>query len=227
MGGGPGSTLSTVNYSVQTNDGTTGALSGSGAINVKTDGGASASGDITGNLIGSAAVGSGAACGGGCSGIFVNQRNGGVLTTNIIGNIIRHVDSSGIYVSGGQDSGFGAGRVNAVVTGNLIQDPDGVAPAQAIAVQSGIISGDANCFGLTLGGTVVPGGYPSTTANAKNRIVGSWDPPPGSTGTEVILYRAFATAALRIPGYDGSGATWVNARNEITISTAPTSFSRA
>jgi len=206
----------TVNYSVQNNDGTTGALSGSGAINLKTDNGGTLTGDVTSNLIGSGAVGSGAVCGGGCSGLFVNQRQGGSLTANIVGNTIRHVDSSGIFFSGGQDSSFGAGKMNVVITGNLIQDPDGAAPAQAIAGQSGIISGDVNCLAATIGGLTVPGAYPSTAADAKNRIVGNWDPTPGSLGNEIFLFRAIATAFFRIPGLVGGSTPWVTARNEIT-----------
>ena len=139
-----------VTYSVQGDDGTTGVVSGSGAINLKTDNGGTLTGDVTSNLIGNGAVGSGAVCGGGCSGL-INQRQGGSLTANIVGNTIRHVDSSAIFFSGGQDSGFGAGKMNVVITGNLIQDPDGAAPAQAIAGLSGIISGDANCVAANPG----------------------------------------------------------------------------
>jgi hypothetical protein len=204
-----------VTYSVQTNDGATGALSGSGAINIKTDNAGVASGDITSNTIGNNNVGSGAVCGGGCSGLFINQRQGGSLTANIVGNTIRHVDSSGIFFSGGQDSSFGAGKMNVTVTGNLIRDPDGVAPAQAIASVSGVISGDTNCLSATVGGLTTPGSYPSTAADAKNQILGNWDPTPGSAGNEIILVRSISTAFLRIQGLVGGATAWVTARNDM------------
>ncbi len=211
-----------VTYSVQNNTMVAGVLSGSGAINVKTDNGGDASGDITSNTIGNNSVGSGAACGGGCSGMFINQRQGGTLNTNVIGNTIRHVDASGISASGGQDSSFGAGKFNLVISGNLIQDPDGAAPAQAISLVSGVISGDLNCLTATVGGTVVPGAYPSTTPNAKNQINGSWDPPPGSLGNEIILFRSISTATFNLPGLAGStasaAATFVAGNNDITDS---------
>jgi hypothetical protein len=208
----------TNNFTLTNNSGTAGVLSGSNAINIKTDNAdlagtpSVASGTISGNTIGSSAVGSGAVCGGGCSGIVVAQRDGGTVSVNITGNTIRHTDAQGIQITGGNSYAGNPGKVVATITGNLIKDPDGGVLA-GIHVQAGTQSGDTNCLEATIGGTTNPGVWPSTAANAMNRIEGNWDPttaPTFSAGNEIFIWRRF-TSTLNIPGY--TGAAFVTARN--------------
>jgi hypothetical protein len=208
----------TNSFTLTNNSGTTGVLSGSNAINIKTDNAdlagtpSVATGTISGNTIGSGAVGSGATCGGGCSGIVVAQRDGGTVNVNITGNTIRHTDAQGVQITGGNSYVGNAGKVVATITGNLIKDPDGGVLA-AIHVQAGTQSGDTNCLEATVGGTTNPGAWPSTAANAMNRIEGNWDPttaPTFSAGNEIFIWRRF-TSTLNIPGY--TGAPFVTARN--------------
>jgi hypothetical protein len=212
-------------FTVTGNTGTTGALSGSNAINVKTDNadlagaGSVASGTISGNTIGSAAAGSGASCGGGCSGIMAAQRDGGTMTLNIFNNTIRHVDAQGIQITGGNSFAGNAGKLVATVTGNLIKDPDNtVGTLAAIHVQAGTQSGDTNCMQATIGGTVNPGAWPSSSANAMNSIEGNWDlttAPTFSAGNEIFIWRRF-TSTLNIPGY--TGTAFVSGRNSFNSS---------
>lgn len=214
-----------VDFNVTGNSGATGALSGSNAINIKTDNadlagaGSIAIGNISSNTIGNNNISSGAVCGGGCSGISVHQRHGGTLTANIVGNTIRHVDANGIYITGGSSMSGDGGKLNVVVTGNLIKDPDtvlGVPPLNAINIQSGVVNTDSNCVTATIGGLTNPGTFPSTTANAMNRIEGNWDPTPAGIGNEIFLWERFAATVFNLPGLSGGAAAWVSARNSIT-----------
>jgi putative cofactor-binding repeat protein len=220
-----GGTLMT---NIENNDTLTGVLSGSGAMSVKTDGGSAMTASIRNNRIGSAAVGSGAVCGGGCNGIFVNPRQGGFMDLEIVGNIIEHVDSAAIFVQAGEESGGIYAKADVVITGNLIRNPDGVSPLQAIAMIAGVSSetnGSSTCLAATLGGTVNPGVWPSTTANAMNRIEGNWDPTSGGgAGNEVFNWRRF-TNTFHLPGLSGDPTAWVTARNSFNSGDGTSVFS--
>ncbi|HEU4887230.1 MAG TPA: hypothetical protein VFV49_05040, partial [Thermoanaerobaculia bacterium] len=209
---------STVNFNVTGNNGSTGALSDSNAINIKTDNAdlagpaSNATGTINGNTIGTAAVGSGAECGGGCSGIQVAQQHGGTVTVDIFGNNIRHVDAHGIRFL----SGNGNGKLIANVSGNLIQDPDN-SPVQtlaAIIVAGGTVGADTVCAQATIGGTINPGAWPVTATNNMNRILGNWDPTPGSVGNEIFLWET-GSSTIAVPGASLPISTFVAGRNSI------------
>jgi putative cofactor-binding repeat protein len=218
----------TLNTNIENNDMLTGALSGSGAISVKTDGGSEMTASIRNNRIGNASVGSGAACGGGCNGIFVNPRQGGFMNLEIVGNIIEHVDSAAIFVQPGEQSGGVYAKADVVITGNLIRNPDGSFPLQAIAMIAGVsaeTSGSSTCLAATIGGTVNPGAWPSTTANAMNRVEGNWDPTSGGgAGNEVFTWRRF-TNTFHLPGLSGDPTAWVTTRNSFTSSDGTSVFS--
>ncbi len=194
---------------------------GSGAIIVSGTQQHQISGDIRSNTIGNGTAGSGAFCGGGCNGITVDSNDisaggGGRHDVTIVGNTVRNVDSSGIRVVIGQKS-----KGNVVITGNLVRDPDN-APATtfaAIYAQGGIDASSTSCLAATIGGTVNPGSWPSTTANAMNQIIGGWD--PSGFQSEIFIWRKGGT--FNIPGLVGSTnadvVTFVSARNNISDAT--------
>jgi hypothetical protein len=210
----------TLNTTIQNNDAVAGALSGSGAISVKTDGNSTMTASILGNRIGNAAVGSGAECGGACNGIFINPRQGGFMDLEIIGNVIEHVDARAISVDAGEVSGGVWGKADVVITGNLIRNPDGAITLQAINLTSGI--GEANeaaCLAATVGGAVNPGAWPSTTPGAMNRIEGDW--ATSITGTELRIRRhnggAGSANIFHLPGFGGGDpVAFLTGRNSIT-----------
>ncbi len=215
---------STLNYTIWNNTVVKTDLqtnNGSGAIIVSGTQQHQISGDIRGNTIGNGTAGSGAFCGGGCNGITVDHNDisaagGGRHDVTIIGNTVRNVDSTGIRAVIGQKS-----KGNITITGNLIQDPDG-ATFSAIYVQGGIVAADPSCIAATIGGTVTPGAWPSTTANAMNRIVGSWD--PAGFQSEIFVWRKNTTGGtFNIPGLVGSTnadvVTFLGARNSIPDAT--------
>src|SRR5204863_3501668 len=104
---------------------------------------------------------------------------------------VRHVDGGGIMVQMKRRV-----KSNTVITGNLVMDPDGTAPGQAIFAQEGLGGGTdpgTGCLAVTIGGTVVPASYPSQLPNAKNQTQGSWDPSPGSLGDELFVWRKTGT----------------------------------
>jgi hypothetical protein len=209
----------TANFTI-TNNTYSSKTSGSNAINIKTDNAdlagtpSTATGTISGNTLGTTVVGSGGNCGGGCSGINVAQRDGGTLTVDIKGNTIRHVDAHGIYLSGGNSYTGNAGKLIATVTGNLIKDPDGQVLA-AMHVRSGAMSTDSSCIQATIGGSVNPGTWPSTTNDTFNRIEGNWAPTPNDVGAEIDLWERYAATSLHIPGWSGSVSAYLSARNSI------------
>jgi hypothetical protein len=214
-----------VNYTINNNSGNTGALSGGTAINIKTDNAdiagspSNGSGTIQGNTIGTSGVaGSGASCSGGCSGIAVNQRHGGTLTANIIGNTIQNVDSHAIFATGGESYTGNAGKLEIVITGNLIRQPAALATV-AVEIRSGALTNDTSCVTATIGNSLsAPAGnvWPSTTAGAQNRIEGNWDPTPGGTGNEIFLWERYTNTSFFIPGLSGGAVAHVTARNSIT-----------
>jgi putative cofactor-binding repeat protein len=209
----------TLNTTIEDNDTATGGFSVSGAMAVKTDGASNMTGVIRNNRIGNAAVGSGGTCGGACNGLFINPRQGGFMDLEVVGNTIEHVDGSGIFVQPGEQSGGIYAKADIVITGNLIRNPDGAAPLQAITLVAGVSSDPANsttCLAATVGGTVNPGAWPSTTANAMNRIEGNWDPTAGGgAGNEMFFWRRF-TSTFHLPGFSGDPTAWVTARNSFT-----------
>ena len=96
----------------------------------------------------------------------------------------------------------------------------GVNHGTAVLAEAGVASGQSACLSLTLGGTVVPGAYPSTLAKAKNRITGNFDPTSmGGSGIEVYLQQ-YTGSTYNLPGLVGTTAAQaeahLTARNEIT-----------
>src|SRR5262249_56934106 len=79
------------------------------------------------------------------------------------------------------------------------------------------------CLTATIGGTVVPGSYPSTTANAKNRVEGAWDPIPGSIGEEIFIFQK--TGTFNLPGLSGAADAFVQGHNDIVDNSGPKVFS--
>jgi hypothetical protein len=109
---------------------------------------------------------------------------------------------------------------NVTITGNLIRDPDNTpGTASAISLQGGIVAADTSCIAATIGGTTTPASFPSTTANAKNQVLGSWDPL--GFQSEVVVVRSGGT--FNIAGLVGSAnadvVTFLGARNDIPDAT--------
>ena len=125
------------------------------------------------------------------------------MQLNIVGNTIRHVRQSAIMVLPGQAHLGVWPKVDVVITGNLIQDPEPspADPLSAISIEAGVSASDATCIAATIGGTVDPGAWPSLTANAMNRIIGDW----GQSGAnqEMLLDQILPTVTFRIPGLFG------------------------
>jgi uncharacterized repeat protein (TIGR01451 family) len=213
-------TTSSLNYTVQNNTVVTGALSGSGGIIAGGTQQHQMSGLIQGNTIGTSGVaGSGAKCGGGCTGITVNSSDisasgGGRHDASIIGNTIQRVDASGIFVVIGRKTSG-----NITITGNLVREPDNipVATFAGISVQGGIVPADPCCITATIGGSVTPASYPSTTANAKNRIEGAWD--PSGFQSEIFAQRKGGT--YNLPGLSGAADAFISGNNDIVDNTGP------
>ena len=160
---------------VENNDTLTGALSGTSAMNITTTSGGNLDATVRSNRIGNTNANSGALCNS-CNGIIVLPREGGSMQLNIVGNTIRHVRQSAIMVLPGQAHLGVWPKVDVVITGNLIQDPEPspADPLSAISIEAGVSASDATCIAATIGGTVDPGAWPSLTANAMNRIIGDW-----------------------------------------------------
>ncbi|MFL6247298.1 MAG: hypothetical protein ACJ74H_14800, partial [Thermoanaerobaculia bacterium] len=155
---------------------------------------------ITGNTIGTTGVpGSGASCGGGCSGIFVTAQGSNVFAVQVSNNNIHEVEVNGIRVV----AGLGSSALAATITNNVITDP--VAGALAgIHVQSGTTSTDTTSVCAHIAGNTVSGG---------------WSPD--------IFVRNFAGGStFSLPGYAGLGtdttavANFLIAQNTITTATA-------
>jgi hypothetical protein len=168
---------------------------------------------IRNNRLGNGTPGSGASCGGGCVGIFINPRQGGFMDVEVIGNTIQNVDSRAISVDVAEASAGVWAKSDIVITGNLIRLPHDANVLQAVNLQSGIgEASEATCLAATIGGTVVPGAWPSTAANAQNRIEGDW--ASTITGNELRIRRRTGTT-FHIPGLVGDPLTWLTARNSI------------
>jgi large repetitive protein len=176
----------------------------SNAFNIQRNATSTANVDFTftGNTIGAAGVpGSGAACGGGCSGLAVFALGSGTFNALIDNNVIRQVDLIGIRARSGQ----GSGAMNLTITNNTITEP--VAGAtNGINVQSGTLSADTNATCATITGNTVSGGF-SVDIHVRNNVT--------SAGTTFSL-----------PGYAGAGndlvavANFVKANNTILTATA-------
>jgi VCBS repeat-containing protein len=207
-------TTSNATYTIENNTVTTGALSSSAAIVATATQQHNLDGIIRGNTVGTSGVpGSGAVCGGGCNGITVDHQGSGAGShdVQIIGNTVQRVDSSGIRALI-----LGAAKGNIVITGNLVREPDG-ATFSAIYVQGGTAAASTSCVTATIGGTVTPGGYPSQTPDARNQIIGAWDPL--GFQSEIFVWRKGGT--FNIPGLVGAADAWIGARNDIGDATGP------
>jgi hypothetical protein len=185
----------------------TGPASNNSPFSMLTATGGSMQVQAIGNMIGQDGVAdSGTRCAG-CAGIAVDSRGIGSMTVDLVGNTIQNVDGSAIVVAAGEAA---SKAVNARITGNLIRQPgpSAIASRVAIAIYNGFASGatDAGCMALRLGGAVIPAAWPSTTANAANRIMGVWDTLV--FGTEVRLTQEQSTI-VRLPGLVGPVATFI------------------
>jgi hypothetical protein len=155
---------------------------------------------FTGNTIGAAGVpGSGAACGGGCSGLAVFALGSGTFNALIDNNVIRQVDLIGIRARASN----GSGALNLTITNNTITEA--VAGAtNGINVQSGLLSADTNatCAGIT--GNTVSGGF----------------------SVDIAVRNTSSGSTFSLPGYAGLGtdttavANFIKANNTITTATA-------
>jgi hypothetical protein len=200
---------------IEDNDTVTGALSGTSAMNITTTSGGNLDATVRSNRIGNTNADSGALCNS-CNGIMVLPREGGSMQLNIVGNTIRHVRQSAIMVLPGQAHLGVWPKVDVVITGNLIQDPEPspADPLSAISIEAGVSAGDATCIAATIGGTVNPGAWPSLTANAMNRVIGDW----GQSGAnqEILMDQILPTVTFRLPGLAGDPALFVDARNSFS-----------
>jgi VCBS repeat-containing protein len=174
------------------------------AFNITRNATSSANVDLTftGNTIGAAGVpGSGAACGGGCSGLSVIALGSGTFNALIDNNVIRNVDLIGIRARSGQ----GSGAMNLTITNNTITEPAAFA-TNGINVQSGTLSADTNATCATITGNTVSGAW-TADIHVRNNVT--------SAGTTFSL-----------PGYAGAGndltavANFIKANNTITTATA-------
>lgn len=222
---GAGGSQGTLTYNLWNNtvvksNGTT--ANGSGAIIASGTQNHRMTGDIRGNTIGNANIGSGAFCGGACNGITVDQNDisngGGGQNVTIIGNTIQHVDGTAI------SAGFGANsKSNVTITGNLLQNPDNSVNGNGVNTFAGIYAhiisnGNANtCLAATIGGGTVTGSWPSLTAGAPNRLVGAW----GGPGDFGIFVWQRLSATFKLPGFSGGATAWVQGRNSFSGVTNP------
>lgn len=184
----------------------------SNAINVVRSSGATGvvEATITGNTIGTSGVpGSGASCGGGCSGIQVTSAGTNAFRLLVSNNDIREVEANGIRVF----ANSGSSSLAATITNNILAEPVPFALA-GIHVQSGSTSTDTTSVCAHIAG---------------NTISGGWDPD--------IFVRNFAGGStFSLPGYAGLGtdttavANFLLAQNTATTAiaqrrtTAPTNM---
>jgi hypothetical protein len=146
--------------------------------------GAAVNGVIADNVIGKSGVaGSGASCGGGCTGIRLSAGRGGEAEATIRGNTIQQVDGSGIRVQT-----TAAAALRAVVAGNTIRQPHGADVLNAIAIQSGTRPVDTARLCMDV---------------KDNKIAGAWDPAGG--GNAIVLTNK-GSAAVSVAGFAGGDA---------------------
>jgi VCBS repeat-containing protein len=141
--------------------------------------GASSTGFIRNNVIGTLGVpNSGAVCGGGCDGIRLTSNGTGTLAATVTGNTVQQVDENGILARA--LAGSSSMQVN--ISNNVLRDPAGAGPLRAIQVESGGVAGDTT----------------SVCANiVNNTITGGW------LGG-IRVRHLTATALFRLPGYAGA-----------------------
>ena len=166
----------TMNFDVHDNPTITNNLAS--AIVVFKTAGASSTGFIRNNVIGTNGVpNSGAVCGGGCDGIKLTSTGTGTLAATVTGNTVQQVDEIGIR--GLANAGSSSMQLN--ISSNTIRQP--VAGAlRAILVESGGVAGDTT----------------SVCANiVSNAISGVWI-------GDIRVRHVNATALFRLPGYAGA-----------------------
>jgi hypothetical protein len=156
---------------------------------------------FTGNTIGTSGVaGSGAACGGGCSGLAIFALGSGTFNALVDNNVIRQVDLIGIRARS-QNSA----AMNLTITGNTIAEPMAFA-TNGINVQSGTVSADTSATCAHIAGNTVTGAW-TADIHVRNNLTS-------------------ANTTFSLPGYLGAGndltavANFLIANNTITTATA-------
>ncbi|HEY0156888.1 MAG TPA: Ig-like domain-containing protein [Thermoanaerobaculia bacterium] len=189
-------------YNLSNNTIVAGPLSQGTAIQATGFQGHNLNGSIVGNTIGTqGVVGSGSQCNGCGNGIHIDHEGTGRCDVDIIGNTIQRVNSAAIQVTLLPLSAKG----DIVITGNLVRDPDAGVFA-GIYVKGGSTASSTNCVAATIGGSVTPGSWPSQTANAKNRVEGSW-------GSSIAVQRSGGT--FNVPGFTPTVSAWITGNNSL------------
>ena len=80
------------------------------------------------------------------SGIFISSLRSGTHTTNIANNIIKHYDEAGIFLRAND----GASTLNANITGNTTNEPDGFGFA-GLHADNGALATDTNVTNIRIG----------------------------------------------------------------------------
>jgi hypothetical protein len=183
-----------------TNNATT--FNKSNAINVARSTGATGVVEttITGNTVGALGVaGSGATCGGGCSGIQVVAAGTNDFRLLLSNNEIRAVDANGIRVFAQN----GNSALAATITNNVIDQPEADA-LFGIQVQSGAVAADTTSVCAHIAG---------------NTVSGLWT-------TDIFVRNHAGGTTFSLPGYLGLGtdttavANFIKAQNTVTTVTA-------
>lgn len=157
------------------------------ALNVHATTSAAVSGEIVENVIGTAGkAGSGAACGGGCSGIAVTALGRGTSSAVISQNTVHQADSNGILARAGGDA-----TLDVRITGNTIGDPSGRDALHAIAVVAGMRKNDRAAVCAEIGGA----------GALVNSVSGSWNAAGG--GAAIGLTRRGDATSLSVARYAG------------------------
>jgi hypothetical protein len=189
-------------YNLSNNTIVAGTLSQGTAIQATGFQGHNLNGSIVGNTIGTFGVaGSGSQCSGCGNGIHIDHEGTGRCDVDIIGNTIQRVNSAAIQVTLLPLAAKG----DIVITGNLVRDPD-VGVFAGIYVKGGSTAASTNCVAATIGGSVTPGGWPSQTANAENRVEGSW-------GSSIAVQRSGGT--FNVPNFTPTVSAWITGNNSL------------
>jgi hypothetical protein len=150
------------------------------------------SGTIARNVIGvTGKAGSGASCGGGCSGIMLTGGGRGTSSAAVTGNTLQQVDSAIRTRSG--DSG----TLNVRITGNIIRER-AAGSSPAIVVQAGMRPKDSARICAEVGGT----------RELANVVSGDWG--TSAAGAAIQFLHRFPSTLMSIAGYAGDPAASAN-----------------
>ena len=137
----------TVTYDISCNK-TTGGNDGPAIAAAKGVPDSGSGGTMTGSIINNRIGNTGVADSGSisASGIFISSLRSGTHTTNIANNIIKHYDEAGIFLRAND----GASTLNANITGNTTNEPDGFAFA-GLHADNGALGTDTNVTNIRVG----------------------------------------------------------------------------